>query len=325
MIAALDELDLDLIRELDIGPRRSFQQLADSLHTSRNTVRRRTQRLLDEKIVTFVTITSPPALGYRISATMAITTRPGDADAVATRLASLANVSHLLTTTGRYDIVAAALFHDLDSMLDFMDKELGSIPQALSTEVMIGVNWMKFCLNPLTSIDHAFPVVPSSHKLDALDTSIISELENAPGQTNLELAAKLAVSRPTLKKRIQALQDDGIIRIGTLVDPSVIGFDVLAILLIKVQKGRIKSTAARLTELAEISNLIITAGSHDMIAYANFRDTHHMSEFINDQAGRIADIVRVEAVIVHGIKKLSFSLLTLGLEPAGNSPSQAVC
>jgi len=316
--ANIDDLDITLIKELDIGPRQSYQQLAEKLPASRNTVRRRLQRLLDEKIITFVTLTSPPALGYRTHATMAITTHPGNADDVARKISSLANVSYLLTTTGRYDIIAAALFRDLESMLDFMDSELGSVPNIVSTEVMIGVNWMKFCLNPLTATNHAFPAVPKPHKLDALDTSIIRELESAPAQTNLDLAGKLGISRPTLRKRIQALLDDDIIHIGTLVDPSVIGFHVLAVLLIKARPGEIKAAAEKLTALAEISNLIITAGSHDMIAYANFKDSRHMSEFINDQAGQIKGVLRVEAMIVHYIEKISFSILTLGLQPVSS-------
>jgi len=122
-------------------------------------------------------------------------------------------------------------------------------------------------------------------------------------------------SRSTLRKRIQALLKDDIIRIGTLVDPSVIGLQVLAVLLIKARPGNIKTAAAKLTALPEISNLIVSAGSHDMIAYANFRDPRHMSAFTNDQAGQITGVVRVEAVIVLGIKKISFSLLSLGLQP----------
>ena len=320
----LDELDLSLIKELDIGPRQSHQQLADKLPASRNTVRRRLKWLLDKRIITFVTLTSPPALGYRTHATMAITTQPGEADAVARKLSALANVSYLLTTTGRYDIIAAALFPDLDSMLNFLDRELGSVPNVLSTEVMIGVNWTKFCLNPLTATNHAFPVIPQPHSLDALDTSIIRELEYAPTQTNLALADKLGISRPTLRKRIQALVDDDIIHIGTLVDPSVIGFPVLAVLLIKAQPGEIKTAAAKLTALTEISNLIITAGSRDMIAYANFQDSRHMSKFINSQAGLIAGMIRVEAMIALDIKKVSFSLLTLGLEPVASRNGNTV-
>ena len=183
----LDELDLALIRELDMGPRQSYQQLASKLPGSRNTMRRRLQRLLDERVISFVTFTSPPALGYNTHATMAITTQPGKANEVADQLKSVPNISYLLTTTGRYDIIAAGLFDSLDSLLDLLDNQVGSFPDVLSTEVMTGVNWMKFCPNPLTSVDHAFPVVPKPHKLDAVDISIIRELEVDPIQSNLDL------------------------------------------------------------------------------------------------------------------------------------------
>ncbi len=310
-----DDLDRSLIRELDIGPRQGYQQLADRLHTSRNTVRRRLQRLLDENMVTFVTLTSPTAIGYQTHTTMAMTTQPGEANTVAMKLSSFSDVTHLMTTTGRYDIIAAALFPDLESMLDFMDSQLGSVPNILSIELMILVNWMKFCLNPLTATNHAFPVVPKPHKLDALDLSIIRELETKPEQTNQELAARLDISRPTIKKRVRSLLDDDIVRIATLVNPAIIGFHVLAVLLFRVRPGTIRSVAATLTALNEVSNLIITAGSHDMIAYANFRDSRHMSDFINDRAIRIPGVIRVESMIVHSTKKVVFSMLVQGLGP----------
>ena len=320
----LDELDLSLIRELDIDARQSYLQLADKLPASRNTVRRRLQRLLDDKIVTFISLTSPPALGYKTHATMAITVRPGDADTVAGKLSAFPNISYLLTTTGRYDIITAAVFRDLEDMFNFFDTELGSVTEILSTEVMIGMNWMKFCLNPLTTTNHAFPAVPRPHTLDALDIAIIRELEVDPNQANLDLAGKLNVSRPTLRKRIQSLLDDDIIRIGTFVDPTLVGFQSSAVLLIKARPGKIRTAAAKLTALEEISNLIITTGSHDMIAYANFRDSRHMSDFIGGQMGQIEGVIRVEAMIILGVRKLSFSLLTLGLEPVDGSSSNVV-
>ncbi|MBM3131806.1 MAG: Lrp/AsnC family transcriptional regulator [Chloroflexi bacterium] len=315
----LDDLDIALMRELDADARQSHIELADKLPASRNTVRRRLKRLLDEKTLRFVTVTSPPALGYRTHATMAITVHPGDTDAVAEKLASFANVPFLLTTTGRYDIIAAAIFPNMEDLLDFMDNGLGSVSSLLSTEVMIGVNWMKFSLNPLTATNHAFPVTPRPHTLDELDLAIIRELETDPSQTNLHLARKLGINRLTLRKRIQTLVNDDIIRTGTLVNPLTVGYRVQAILLIKARPGKIKAAATKLTAVKEISNLIVTAGAYDMIAYAFFRDPNHVSEFIRGQASRIDGIIRIEAILVLDVRKMSLQMLRLGLQPVGAS------
>ncbi len=311
----LDDLDNSLIRELDIDARQNYLKLAEKLSTSRNTVRRRLQRLLDEKIIWFVTVTSPPAFGYRTHATMAITVQPGDVDAVADKLKSFANIPYLLTTTGRYNIIAAAIFRNLDEMLDFLDTGLGTVSHLLGIEVIIGVNWLKFCLNPMTSINQAFPAVPPPRIPDELDLAIIRELETDPTQTNLDLVSKLGINRVTLSKRVQTLLDHDIIRVSTLVNPFSVGFQVHAVLLIKARPGRINSSATLLASLNEITHLIVTAGAYDMIAYAFFRDSGHMSEFIKDQMGRIDGIIRVETMLVLEIKKMLLGLLTLGLRP----------
>ncbi len=78
------------------------------------------------------------------------------------------------------------------------------------------------------------------------------------------------------------------------------------------------NVANKMTVLNEITSLIVTAGAYDMIAYASFRDSRHMSEFMNSQMGWITGIIRVESMIVLDVKKLSFQLLTLGLPPAQN-------
>jgi len=314
----LDDLDNSLIRELDIDARQSYLKLAERLNTSRNTVRRRLQRLLDEKILWFVTITSPPAFGYRTHATMAITVQPGNLDEVANRLMGLANIPYLLTTTGRYNIIATAIFRDLDEMLDFLDTGLGSVSHLLSTEVIIGVNWLKFCLNPGTSNNQTFPAAPPPRVPDELDLAIIRELETDPIQNNIDLVRKLGINRVTLSKRIQTLLDHNIIRVSALVNPFAVGYQVHAVLLIKARPGRINSSATLLASLNEITALIITAGSYDMIAHAFFRDAGHMSEFIKDQVGCIDGIIRVETMIVLEIKKMLLSLLTLGLRPVQN-------
>ena len=44
-----------------------------------------------------------------------------------------------------------------------------------------------------------------------------------------------------------------------------------------------------------------------------------MSEFINDQTARIAGVIKIESMIVHSVKKISFGMLTAGLEPVENS------
>ncbi|MDD5095859.1 MAG: AsnC family transcriptional regulator, partial [Dehalococcoidia bacterium] len=51
----LDELDLMLIRELEVDARRSAKELAAKLGTSHTTVQRRLRYLLDEGVISFVT------------------------------------------------------------------------------------------------------------------------------------------------------------------------------------------------------------------------------------------------------------------------------
>lgn len=315
----LDDLDIALIKALDTDAKQSYIQLAEKLPASLATVRRRLQRLLDDKIVSLITLTSPPAFGYRTHATMVITVQPGEVEAVAEKLTSFANIPYLLTTSGRADIIAASIFQNPDEMLRFIDSKLGSVSGLQNVEVLMGLDWLKFSLNPLTSINHTFPAVPRPRVLDEIDLGIIKELELDPAQTNLVIANKLDINRATAQKRIQALIDHNIIRIGTMVSPYSVGYHVVAVLVIKARPGEIMNIAKKITAFKEVTSLIITAGAYDMIAYAVFRNSRHMSEFMNGQIGQITGIARVESMLVLDIKKVYYKILTLGL-PLGENP-----
>ncbi|MDD5095788.1 MAG: AsnC family transcriptional regulator, partial [Dehalococcoidia bacterium] len=85
----LDKLDLMLIRELGIDARKSSVELGVKLGTSHTTVQRRLQALLDEGIISFVTIADPKNLGYLTLILLGINTRPGRVDGVAAKIADL--------------------------------------------------------------------------------------------------------------------------------------------------------------------------------------------------------------------------------------------
>ncbi|MDD5094959.1 MAG: AsnC family transcriptional regulator [Dehalococcoidia bacterium] len=104
-IRRLDELDLMLIRELGIDARKGAPELGAKLGTNHTTVRRRLQTLLDEGIISFVTIADHKTLGHLTLILLGINTRPGTVDGVATRIASLEYSKMISATLGRYDLL----------------------------------------------------------------------------------------------------------------------------------------------------------------------------------------------------------------------------
>ena len=52
----------------------------------------------------------------------------------------------------------------------------------------------------------------ASHKLDAIDRKILTELQADGRMTNVELASRVGISAPPCLRRVRALEEQGFIR-----------------------------------------------------------------------------------------------------------------
>lgn len=152
----LDDLDIRLIKELEMDGRQTNTDLAKKIGTSKATARRKLRRLLDENIIRVVAVANPPALGYKTVATMGINVRPGEVDAVADRLAGYKNVHFVIISTGRYDIIAWVMFQEAEDLSNFLRKELGKIPGLTSVETMVNLKIIKASFSYLSGEDYHY-------------------------------------------------------------------------------------------------------------------------------------------------------------------------
>lgn len=153
----LDDLDLMLIKELEVDGRQTNTDLAKKIGTSKATARRKLRRLLDDNIIRVVAVANPPALGYKTVATMGINVRPGEVDAVAEKLAAYKNIHFVIISTGRYDIIAWVMFREPEDLSNFLRKELGKIPGLTSVETMVNLKIIKASFSYLSGQDYHFP------------------------------------------------------------------------------------------------------------------------------------------------------------------------
>ena len=66
-----------------------------------------------------------------------------------------------------------------------------------------------------------------SHKLDAIDRKILSELQGDGRMTNVELASRVGISAPPCLRRVRALEEQGYITgYHAAVDARELGFEV---------------------------------------------------------------------------------------------------
>jgi DNA-binding Lrp family transcriptional regulator len=150
----LDEVDLSLIRELEVYGRRAVSDLVENLAITSQTVRRRTQNLLDQGTIRIVTIPAPLILGYKTRAALLIRAAPGMIESVSNELAPHRSIQHIVIITGQNNIVAFTVFPDSDELARFIRMTLAKIEGIISHETLINLEFAKREFGLLTSEDH---------------------------------------------------------------------------------------------------------------------------------------------------------------------------
>ena len=123
-----DELEIQIISRLREDGRKSNRELARELGYSEATIRRRTQKLINDGHIKIVAIGDPYRLGYTIDVIMGVQVTPGTVAEAARAFAALDNVRAVTITSGAHDLIVAALFRSNDEMLEFMSEALAQIP-----------------------------------------------------------------------------------------------------------------------------------------------------------------------------------------------------
>lgn len=144
----LDELDLALIRELERDARESATALATRLQTTRTTVVRRLNRLVERKIVFFQTLWGGSIWAFKGVAFVGMRVSAPRIRDVAQMLAGYERVRGVLVCSGRYDVVCWVTFDTQENLIDFLGSEVGRIPGITGMESGIGLRLIKYDLGP---------------------------------------------------------------------------------------------------------------------------------------------------------------------------------
>ena len=116
-----------------------------------------------------------------------------------------------------------------------------------------------------------------------LDEKLVNELLGDGRASLRSLAEDLDVSVTTVSNHLSDLEDEGIIQGYTpKVDYDALGYDVTAILQLKVEGSSLVEVTETLAEHDQMVSVYETTGDHDIIAIGKFLDTDDMNNTIKD-------------------------------------------
>jgi Lrp/AsnC family transcriptional regulator for asnA, asnC and gidA len=142
--------------------------------------------------------------------------------------------------------------------------------------------------------------------MDDLDRLIMETLQEDGRTPFTEIAAKAGVSDTTIRARYRALIAEGVMRTVGIVDPYALGFRAPAIIAISVEPGLTEHVAREIAKIPEVSYLVMTLGSYDLIVEVFCRDLTHLSDLLKESIREIRGVRTTETLMISQSYKLTY-------------------
>jgi Lrp/AsnC family transcriptional regulator for asnA, asnC and gidA len=134
--ALLDDVSLQIIKELQADGRRPYTAIAKAVGLSEAAVRQRVQRLLDSGIMQIVAVTDPLRVGLYRQAMVGIRV-DGDVREVARELAASDEIEYVVICSGAYDVLVELTARDDEHLLEAINGHIRSIPGIRTIETFV--------------------------------------------------------------------------------------------------------------------------------------------------------------------------------------------
>jgi len=141
--------------------------------------------------------------------------------------------------------------------------------------------------------------------LDEIDRRIITGLQFDGRKSFTELAADVGISVSAVRYRVQKLEASGILQVVGIADPLKIGFDIMALIGVRIAAGHADRVIAEFAKLPETSYVAATAGSFDAFLEVVCRDTAHFRDLLR-RVNCTEGLISTETFFITEIHKMAY-------------------
>jgi len=136
--------------------------------------------------------------------------------------------------------------------------------------------------------------------IDRLDLRIIRSLSGNARKPFKTIAAEIEVSDATVRKRVNRMVEEGIIKqFNLLLDYHKLGRIIKAFIGLRINPQRLKYLVEHLKENPDIQVLYRTTGNVDLFLEVIFRDMEELNEFLEKELS-VEGIMGTEVSVVIG-------------------------
>ena len=142
--------------------------------------------------------------------------------------------------------------------------------------------------------------------MDELDLLILEALQEDGRTPFTQIAKRAGVAESTIRSRYASLVERGIIQTISIIDPFALGYKAPALIGVLVEPGKIDQVAQALKQIPEVSYLVLTLGTYNLMVEVFCRDLPHLTELITKRIQMMPEIRATETFVIGEIYKLSF-------------------
>lgn len=142
--------------------------------------------------------------------------------------------------------------------------------------------------------------------LDEIDRRVIAALQAEGRRPFRSIADEIGISESVVRYRVQRLEDAGILQVVGIADPLRIGFDLMAMVGVRVRPGAIAGVCSALSELPETSYVAAVAGRYDVLVELVCRDTAHFQQLLTERLHAVEGVTSTESFLILEIHKMAY-------------------
>lgn len=124
-----------------------------------------------------------------------------------------------------------------------------------------------------------------------LDIEIIKQLQSDARKPFTAIAEELGLPESTVRKRVDRLEETGVLQFTGFADPLRLGFQYWSYIAVKVELSAIERTAKAVAQHHEVFFAAVTTGEYNLFIAAVFRSNIDLLHFLNERLPKIPGII----------------------------------
>ncbi len=141
------DLETHIINILKTNARTSNAEMARLIGVSEATIRRRLNRMLEDRSVEITVTSNPAMMGNHVDIVMALQVDQSETTFIANKIHSLPWVNNIYTTLGSIDIFVIASISSIEALPEYVRDDIAQIPGVNRVETFLATN-IKNTLSP---------------------------------------------------------------------------------------------------------------------------------------------------------------------------------